>query len=223
MENQMKLLMSAFVVILIGVALIQPIADEIEQVKTRSINPLNETLTLSGVTGTIVNESLTMTNGTAHNLTGTLVNDQLLGFTEIRNTSMQDVTGACNITLISGAIACNFTGYPADLFFDYTYTGSRTGTLANTDEILSLDALRNITSENILGFCNFTISTGGLVCNNTKSATAYADYQYDTDQYVRSGSARTILTLTVLFFALFILTIGVGFTWKALKESGIIK
>ena len=91
-----------------------------------------------------------------------------------------------------------------------------------TAQILSITAIRNVTSAAILGYCNVTLSTGGLVCNNTYNATGYIDYNYEPDTYVRSGAARTILTLTILFFAIAILAVGIKYAWDALKENNLI-
>ena len=220
-NNQSKLLFSAFVVIIIGISLIQPISDDIEQVSTYSNIIINESVTLSNVLVSVVNESIVLTDG----VTGTLANTNVSVVTEVRNETSNIITTSCNVTDSTGGILCaaEATNASNQTYFDYTYVTGKTGTLLNTDEIFSLDALRNITSDDLIGACNFTIRTGGLVCNNTLSFLAYADYQYDTDQYVSSGAARTLLTLTTLFFALAILAIGVGYAWKSFKEGGVIK
>lgn len=62
-------------------------------------------------------------------------------------------------------------------------SGNVTANVQHVEDIIALDALRNATSENLLGYCNFTTSTGGLVCNNTHSGTIYADYRYKSYQY----------------------------------------
>jgi len=221
MNTQGKLLISAFIVILLGIVLIQPIADDVEEVSVYSIVVTNETVALSNVLATVSNETLILYNSSYGNLTYFNISS----ITEIRNMSSDVITTAeCNITLATGAVKCNVTVTDDSnvTYWDYIYVSGNIGTLANTDEILSLDALRNESSTDITGWCNFTISTGGLACNNTGSFTGYADYQYDTDLYVRSRAARTILNLTILFFALFVLVIAAGFTWKALKEAGVI-
>ena len=151
MENQTKLLFSAFIVIIVGVVLLGTIGDSTELVKTSSYSVLNESVTISSGLGT-------------------LANDELISFDACRNSSMISIptTGNyCNVTLTSGAVSVN----PA----------------------------------------NFTDNL------------AFIGYTYEPDTYVHSSAARTILTLTILFFALFILAIGVGYAWKSLKEGGVIK
>ncbi len=219
-DNRMKLLFSAFIIILLGVVLIQPIADDIEKVKTGSITVLNETLNFVSVTAVISNESQANIGNETIPSTYTTTFDDLTVITEIRNESATIVTSDCNETLLSGVFNCNATN-STNLFFDYTYISGRTDTLAN-DELISLDALRNITSENILGFCNVTLASGDLVCNNTYSATGFADYKYTPDNFVRSSTARTLLTLTILFFALFVLAMGIIFTVRSFKDGKIM-
>ena len=149
MENQINLLISAFIVIILGVVLIGPIGDDVELVKTSSYDAANETVTLSAA-----------------------------------------------------------------------HTAS-TGTLTN-DKLISLSALRNETSDNIIGHCNITLVTGGLKCNATNSTTAYADYIWESNTpYIRGATTKTLITLVILFFAIAILAIGLGFAVKAFKDAGV--
>ena len=223
MSNQMKLLISAFMVLLLGVILIRPIADDIAKVSDSSISINNETLSFITLTTAIINESIIMLNDSNNNLSGTLNFDNLTILTEIRNVSAQVITGSCNVTFRTGGVVCNFTGYPAELFYDYTYISGRTETLAN-DEIISVSAMRNGTSPSasILAACNVTLSTGGLICDNTHHSVGLIDYTYTPDTFVRSSAARTILTLTILFFALLVLAVGIGFAIKSMKDAGLM-
>ncbi len=219
-NTQGKLLLAAFIVILLGIVLIQPIGDDVESVKTSSLSATNETLAFTTVTTDISNESQTNTGNASIGATYTLTYNDLSAFTAVRNQSATVVTSDCNATLSSGVAVCNATN-STNLFFDYTYISGRTETLAN-DELIAVDALRNETSDDITGLCNVTLSTGGLVCNNTYSSVGYADYRYIPDNYVRSPAARTLLTITVLFFAIAVLILGITYAWSALKDSGVL-
>ena len=142
MENQLNLLISAFIVIILGVVLIVPIADDVELVKT--------------ATRSIVNEST--------GLTGTLNNDELLTFDACRNSSMNAILidTNCNVTLTTGVVSANAANFSDSLvFIDYTYT---------------------------------------------------------PDTYVRDSTARTLITLVILFFAIAILAVGLGFVMKSFKD-----
>jgi len=93
-----------------------------------------------------------------------------------------------------------------------------TTTLSNVADIVSFDALRNETSEDISTFCNVTLSTGVLNCNHTGSETCYADYTWGRDGYVSNSTARSLIRLIILFFALAVALIGVGI-FNKIKED----
>ncbi len=215
-----KLLLAAFMSILIGIVLIQLIADDIEQVSVSSINVPNETITFSSVTGTAINESVTMT-ASDFAMTGSLAN-QLIAFTGIKNNSAEGrtITSFCNITVDAGVMSCNNSN-STTAFVNYTYISRRTGSLSQ-DDILSLTTLSNITSENIIGYCNLTAATGDLVCNNTRSNTAFATFDWEPDNVLQDGASRTILRTTMLFFAIAVLVLGIGFAIAAFKQSGVM-
>ncbi len=145
MENQMNLLISAFIVIILGVVLIVPIGDDVELVKTASF--------------TVINEST--------GLTGTLNNDELITFDACRNSTMDAILIGthCNVTLANGVV-----------------------------------------SANALNFSNSLV---------------FIDYKYTPDTYVRSSTARTLITLVILFFAIAILAVGLGFVVKSFKDAGV--
>ena len=219
-ENQMNLLISAFIVIILGVVLIVPIGDDVEKVKISSVLVNNETLTFSSLTTIISNESQTNTGNSTVGANYTLSFDDLTTITEIRNQSAIVVTADCNATLSSGIFVCNATN-STNLFFDYTYISGRTDTLAN-DEIIIINTLKNITSKDITSDCNVTLSTGNIICNNIHSSTGFANYSYIPDTFVRSSTARTLITLVILFFAIAILTVGLGFVMKSFKDAGVL-
>lgn len=218
-NTQGKLLITAFVAILIGVVLIQSIADDVELVKTSSYTALNESLLLTVNTITISNESATMV---AENTT-TLANTFLFNLTALRNESSQDYISYCNVTLSTGVLVCNDTG-GAVIYADYIYYSDSTGTLAFND-LISYDANRNSSMISKIGDCNITLSTGGLVCNKTAFGdnTTYSDYTYEPDTpYLRSSTPGTLLTITIIFFVIGILTVGIGYAVKSFKEGGIM-
>ncbi len=144
-----KLLISAFIIIILGVVLIGPLADEVELVKT--------------ATFTNTNESVTLSSGV-----GALDFDELVSVDACRNSSMSAVVVNidCNITLASGVVAASQSNF--------------------TDNILLVD------------------------------------YTYTPDTYVRSGTARTLITLVILFFAIAILLIGIKYATDAFKQGGIM-
>ena len=146
-ETHGKLLISGFIVILLGVILITPIGDDIELAKVGSRGIVNESVTISGGLGT-------------------LANDQLIAFSSCTNSTANLIAvGDCNVTLITGEVSvtpANFTGNQA--LFNYTYT---------------------------------------------------------PDGYVRSATARTLISLTPLFFALAVMAVGAGLVVAGLKQGGM--
>ena len=94
------------------------------------------------------------------------------------------------------------------------------------DELLSFDACRNSTGIAVTRntYCNVTLASGAVSVHpdNFSANIAYIDYKYEPDTYVRSSAARTLLTITVLFFALAILTVGIGYAIKSFKENNLM-
>ncbi len=218
-NTQGKLLISAFIVILLGIIFIQAVANDIDLVNTASYPATNETLTFINATTLISNETITLSS--IDTSTGSFANDDLTAFYELRNETSEIITSFCNITLSSATLSCNATG-SLTAYVNYTYVSGKTETLAH-DDLTAVTALRNVTSEDILGYCNVTLSLGTMVCNNTHSGVGYADYTYESDTpYVRSSTTRTILTIIIIFFAIGILAVGIGYAWKALKDSSIM-
>jgi len=95
-----KLLFGAFIVIILGLALIKPIADGINEKTTTQYDVSNETYTSA--------------------VTLTLSHDELITFTEMRNQTATEVDGLCNATLSTGIFICNATASP-NIYIDYTY------------------------------------------------------------------------------------------------------
>ncbi len=223
-DKLLTLLFTAFIVLLLGVVLIQPIGDDVELVKVSSRTILNESVALTATTADVVNETVTL----AGNTTGTLANNYLTTLTTLWNISGADLLGECNITLSTGGLVCNNTNSEGGLAnASYTYNDHSTGQLStNQDEWLSFDACRNSAMTAILigTDCNVTIATGAVRTeyDNFTDDLAYIDYKYEPDTYVHSGTARILITLTVLFFAIAILAMGIGFAIKSFKEGGVM-
>jgi len=225
-ETHGKLLIASFMTILLGIVLIQPIADDVESISTGQINIPNETVALSSVTGTVINESVTLnqSTGAINRTIAQLANDQLITYDGLINATSEGtrITGFCNVSLSHGTLSCNGTRDTA-AFINYTYTGSRSGALSHTTgDIVSIASFLNVTSENIRGYCNMTLATGAIVCNNTKNGTGYCNYDYEPSDYIEDGTTRTLLGTTRLFFAIAVLIIGIGFAIAALKKSNLI-
>lgn len=105
MLSAAKLLFMAFMTILLGVVLIQPISNDIETTRDSSI--------------TFLNESVAITSGA-----GTLANDEGLTFTACRNSTMDAIVVStnCNVTLATGEVLVEPHNFSDNLaYIDYTY------------------------------------------------------------------------------------------------------
>lgn len=214
-----KLLIMGFVTILIGVVLISPIGDDVALTRVGSRRVNNETISLSTIVGTSTNESNTLVANTT-----TLANNLLVALTALRNETAEIVTTECNVTLPTGVLVCNDTG-SATIYADYTYNAFRTGKTAN-DEVLSLDNCYNVTMQPILvdTHCNITLSSGDVKIeyDNVTTGNAHLNYTYEPDTYVQSATARSLLSLTILFFALAVMIVGAGMVIAGFKQGGIL-
>ncbi len=224
MDNRLKLLFSAFIVLLLGVVLIRPIADNISEVSQASINVANESVTMTAITATIVNESISMSNASV-GAKGNLTNNHLIALTVLRNNSGGILTDSCTITLAIGNISCQNATNVSTIFADYTFNDVSTGTLAN-DELITFDACRNSTGTTITAGlqCNVTIPNGAVTISydNVTDGSAFIAYTYTPDNFVRGRTTRSLLNLTILFFAILILSVGLGFAMKSFKEGGLM-
>lgn len=200
MDNSFKLIMSGFMAILLGVVLIQVVADETERVKSSYTNVSNETVTLSHITTTVTNESVTVsdvtttvTNETASVTQVSETNfsvtyNVLSSVTELRNFSSDIVTGECNSTLETGDFICNNTVSNGSVVYaDYVYKSGLSGSTTYFD-LSSSSAIRNFSATVVTHQCNVTLANGDLSCNRTASngSVVYVDYVY------RSGKSGTL-------------------------------
>jgi len=231
-NTQGKLLIAAFMTILIGVVLIQPIADEIEDVSTGSRNIYNESVSLTITTTDVINESVTFsiyTHGANISINATLVHNYVTALTNLKNESSAGVDGVslmgeCNITLNAGDagfLSCNATN-STGAYANYTFRDVSTGTLTY-DELSAFNTCRNSTQYTISGTdCNVTLTNGNVrvTYDNFTDDTAYINYSYIPDNYVRGATSRTMLSTTRLLFAIFVMTLAAGFAYAAFKQSG---
>ncbi len=221
--NLLTLLFSAFIIIILGVVLIRPIADDVALTKVSLNTITNESISLTATTVDVINETLTMD---ADNITATLVNNYLTALTEVLNVTGEDISSECNVTLTTGVLICNTTN-SNKINASYTYNSYSTGQLStNQDEWKSFDACRNSDMNAILAGtnCNLTLTTGAVKVNydNFTDDLAFIDYKYEPDTYVHSSTARTLITLVILLFAIAILAIGIGYAIKSFKEGGMM-
>lgn len=219
-EDYLKFMLWSFILILIGVVLIDALATEIEYVKTTARTIENESISLTNATTNAINETVTMALAQANVSklrNGTTAFYDVNSLSNIQNYSGANVTAYCNFTLSTGVLWCNaLATNGSSITVNYTYVSGKTGTTA-FDDINSVTAIRNVTQGTITGACNVTTSSGAMSCNNTRGVTAYIDYQYDLDNRLDDATSRTILSTTLIFFAVAILLLGIAFGYKGVK------
>ena len=102
---------------------------------------------------------------------------------------------------------------------------SNQGYLKYDELTAAATACRNSTMNAILlgTHCNVS-QTSGLVTvgSNFSTNLAYIDYTYEPDDYVSSATTRTLNRLVIMFFALGILSVGIGLVYKGLKDNNIL-
>ncbi len=225
-EFNLKIIISAFVAIIIGVVLLGDIADK--QVANITLNNrVNETLTITQTLTSIINETITSFSGG----TARVANFGLVDVTFFGNKSFGTQTPGINLTLHvnftrSGTIIIsqtNFTG-PGPYNISYQYISSATGSL-DQDDVVTLSSFANASLGSTTAGINIG-GTGGQI-NFTKagaislspgnfSAGSYnASYDYEGDLYVVDSKAYPFLKLIPLFFALVLLAIGIGATLQS--------
>ena len=106
--NGLGKLMSAFIIILVGVVFSDVIADETKDVTISSLSVLNETLALNNSMGhQIANATLRSTG--------------VIGLSAVRNVSSKDITSYCNVNLwAANHVNCTNTG-DGTAYADYTF------------------------------------------------------------------------------------------------------
>jgi len=82
--------------------------------------------------------------------------------------------------------------------YDVTYFGNHTDTIVSD----------NVSTTNSVNFTEAgVITTGGSVTDGVYNIT----YNYYPDEYVQSGTGRTLINLIVIFFALGVVFLGIKF------------
>jgi len=105
-----------------------------------------------------------------------------------------------------------------------TFTGtSNQSTVAEDDLIAGLTFQNDSGYEHTAGDdWNLSLTTGVVTIAGNLTAdgtgTFYLDYTYTPDDYVVDGTARTLVGLVTIFFALAILGIGAGYAINLLKD-----
>ncbi len=216
-DFSLKQIMSVFVALILGIVLIQVIANH-EVGNTELSGVTNESIAMSsGTANVVINETIAMVSQV-----GVVGNCGLIDITFFGNNS--NSTGLPNVNVSQHV---NITGYrefivseaqfPADGDYNISYTfAARTGSTAR-DDLVSMSFFGNGTNNTFLSSVTIgtqvNFSKEGVI---TASSCHFSDgsyntsYGYEGDLYVTDSKSRNLLTLNSLFFALVLFAVAVG-------------
>lgn len=89
-----------------------------------------------------------------------------------------------------------------------TIAAANTATDLVNDDLISVSAVRNITTGSAIPAGDYIVdTTNGQITLNT-TATLGVDYTYFPDDYVKDGTSRNLIPLIILFFVLALIGAG---------------
>ena len=223
-DFSLKPIIIGFVALLIGIVFVQVIADN-QIANTTLSQAVNESITITGDTATIINETITMSSNNGNTLKRGIETVTFFG----------NVSNHTDLPGIDLGIDINFTrsgliivGNDADGPFtgngpyniSYTALENATGDTANADVIsFSFFGNANISTHvndiDIGTEINFTKPGVVTVDPANFSAGDYnGSYSYEGALYVTDKKSHAFLSLNTLFFAIMVIAIAIGIILK---------
>ena len=220
-KGGLNIIVGGFIAILLGVVLVQVIADSIKG--TETINTVtNESFTLTTTNNAIVNESVTLTSQIGNTGNTSVIKVSFFG-NGTNSTDLAAISFGTEVNVSRDGqiiVAAAFFGGSGPYNITYNYTSVGTGTLDNED-IDSGSFFGNATiSTHLTGIAVGTevnFSRTGTVAVSTYNFTAgtyNASYTYEDALF----TAKTLLGLTTIFFVIAILLIGFALVKKSLFD-----
>ncbi len=226
-EKEFGKLLMGFVLILIGTVLFSQLADNIFAAVTLK-GVINETMAVSTTPNTILREDIVITSGLGNTNNLSVVNVTFFG-NLTHNTSLPtiNVTSEVNFTKdgVISVSGLNFTDGTYNI--SYVYLSDGTGNTANEDVVSVTDFGNSTISTDDIGIAigsevNFT--KAGVITFNTLNFTdgnVNITYDFEGTEYVTNATARVLLPIINIFFALAVFLIGVMVAWSGLKGMGL--
>ncbi len=98
---------------------------------------------------------------------------------------------------------------------------------------VSVSEVRNCTDATVIASTDYTVyATVGRIQANVRGNESHGgaidntavcvDYSYTPADYIANSTTRTLINLIILFFALGIFGGAIGYSWKILKDNGVI-
>lgn len=217
-KKQLGIIIGGFIAILLGIILVDVIADNIEASRSLS-NIDNETITISSTDNTATNESILIsTSGKGQTHNASVVGVTFFG-NATNSTHLTDVVQGVevNYTASGGIIVATDVFSNGTYNISYTYSTAGTGELGQ-DDVTAISYFGNgNTSTAVSGLeigdeVNVTKATGVLSVStlNFTDGDYNVSYTYEGSLYVASSTSRTLLGLIVIFFVIGIVAIAVN-------------
>lgn len=221
-DGNIGLLISGFIILLVGIALTQVLADNVKGTES-SDSVINESITIASTRVTIINESVTPSGGIVR-----VTNSPIMSITRFGNDTQIAVLGqqVNHSKPDKVLVANNFTG---TYNISYTFAKDADGKVATNTELLSITRFgaANISSD-IAGITigthiNFTANSRNVRVSafNFTDDNYNISYTKEGNLYVANKTSRTLLVLIPLFFVIALVMISVGVSKKFWPEMGI--
>ena len=228
-DNGLGNLLMGFILILVGVVLIGTIADSIKANITLEDKP-NESITISSTDHIITEEIIEIISGAGQTGNISLSNVTYFGNITI-NTSVTGISVNTEVNwTVKGGILVSQLNFSSDdnYTISYIYTTDGIGATVE-DDLTALNWFGNGTIHT--GLATISINTdvnwteAGVITVNTlnfsDSSLYNISYTYEGDGYVTNTTARVLLPLVTLFFAIAVMLIGVFVGKKGLEKMGL--
>ncbi len=220
-EFSLKPVIMFFVVVILGVVFLGEIADnQVENTELSGV--VNESITMTATTNTIINETMAITSGI-----GTPGNLSIASVTFFGNATssshIDGITIGTQINFTKAGITVDSVNFSNGNYnISYTYTKDLIGNAAQ-DDLRGISFFGNATNSTHLSsitagtHVNFT-KPGVITVDNhffDSGSTYNISYSYEGELYVVDTKTHVFLKLLVVFFVLIIFAFGI----QAIKES----
>ncbi len=223
-DKQLGILVSVFIIVTIGIVLLQATADSISE--TDDTPSINETIAITSTSFSVANETVTIASEIAQ--TG---NISIVDLTFFGNSSVNTNSVSFNISLHvnlsrAGEINVDPTSFADGPYnITYTYSSLGVGTTANDDITVVAYFGNSTVHTNLAGLAidsdvNWSSESGAIRINtlNFSDGNYEINYTYEGDMYVGNSAARSLLNLIVLFFAIGIMALAYIWVKKGLEQ-----
>ena len=214
--NTLNVIVGGFIALILGLILIGVVADTISTLDD-IVNVVNESITVSSTSNAVVNQSITMSSNSGTTGNGSVYILSFFG-NATNSSHLASVTLGLHVNITrDGVVVTDNQRFAASGIYNisYTFTTDGIGTTSVTEDVTSLDFFGNATiSTHITGIAigaEANLSSKGnlrVSTYNFTDGTYNVSYTHEGVNFVANKTARTLINLIIIFFALAILAIG---------------